>query len=180
MASKLPPGIIWATVITFLVGIYIIYSGSNAVNAGYVISTAEGKYASIFAIFGTLWEFFGWLYMFLGLLCFVIGAGLLSLKEWARRNGVYMFWVIAILSFYHGVVLGFNDMTDGILPFMMLGISGAMALKLRSRSIRDDIEFHGQGSSYVRKGGGVYYSDIIRAEKEEKREKKMMMKNRKS
>jgi len=179
MASNLPRGVKWAAVITFLIGVYLIYSGSDAVNAGYVISTAEGKYASIFAIFGTLWEFFGWLYMFLGLLCFVIGAGLLFVKEWARRNGVYMFWVIAIMSFYHGVVLGFYDMADGILPFIMLGISGAMALKLRSRSIRDDIEFHGQGSAHARKSGGVYYSDIMRAEKEETKEKKIMMKNRK-
>ena len=171
MASNLPRGVKWAAVITFIVGIYLIYSGANAVNTGYDISTAEGEYSSILATFGTLWEFFGWFYIFLGLLCFVTGAGLLLLKEWARRNGVYLFWVIAVMSFYHGVVLGIYDPVDGILPFMMLGISVAMAVKLRSQSIRNDIEFHDQGSAHARTKGTIYYSDIMRAEKEEKKNK---------
>ena len=175
MASKLPRGVKWAAVFTFLIGFYLIYSGSDAVNAGYAISITEGKFSSVFSIFGTLWEFFGWLYMFMGILCFVTGTGLLFAKEWARRNGVYMFWVIAIMSFYHGIVLGFYDLMDGILPFSMLGICVVMALKLRSQSIRNDIEFYGQGSIRVRTGEGVYYSDLMRAEKEEKKE----MKNRK-
>ena len=169
MASNLPRGVKWAAVITFLVGIYLVHSGYTAMNTGYVISIAEGKYSSIFAVFGTLWEFFGWVYMFLGLLCFVIGAGLLFVKEWARRNGVYIFWVIAILSFYHGIVLGFYDIADGIPSFIMLGTSAAMALRLRSRTIRNDIEFYGQGSNHAQTGEGTFYSNIMRAEKEEKK-----------
>ncbi len=147
MVSGVPRGAIWASIITFGIGAYLIYSGIGAATTGYSLALTGGDYSDIYTAFGGLWKFFGFLYLFLGILCIIIAAGLLLAKEWARRNGVILFWAAAVMTFFYGMVLGFlYSLTDGVIPFIVLGISAGMALRLRSTYLAREIEFRGQGT----------------------------------
>ena len=83
-----------------------------------------------------------------------------------------LFWSVAVMSFFYGAVLGYYELTMGLMPMAAAAISGAMALGLRSRGIRAAIEFHGQGGKAL--DGGTYYSDYRKADREERMERKAM------
>ena len=153
--------------VSLFIGIYLIYFGLSEGISGAELSETGGQFSDIYSTFGNLWEFFGLLYMGLGVICLIIAMGLMGMKEGARRNGVPLFWSIAIMSFFYGAILGYIDPVQGVLPMLIVGVCVGMAVFLRSHNVKETIEFQGQGRGVIGSTGS--YHDLRKAEKEENR-----------
>ncbi len=171
MSSGLPRGAALASIVSFVLGGYMIYSGLGMADTGLALASSGENYSDIFQAFGGMWKLLGWLYALFGVLCFPIAIGLIMVKEWARKSGFTLFLAITIMSFLIGVILVYYSPLDGILMLVVASIWAVMTLKLRSGAMKAAYEFRGQGKRYD-SGSGADYRDVYMATREEKMEKR--------
>jgi hypothetical protein len=150
MGSRVPGGVIAVAVIGMVLGCYLIYAGGITAAEGLDIASTGGEFDDINATLGGFWHIFGILYFLLGVLCFVICLGLLTMKEWGRRNGFLVHIIIAALSLIMGMIMGFFDIPAALPSFAVVAVSGVCGIHLWRPVTKDAFEFHGG-----RRGGGV-------------------------
>jgi hypothetical protein len=143
MGSRIPGGVVGVTAISLFLGGYLIYSGANTAMSGMELASTGGEFGVELATLGGFWRVFGILYLFLGVLCIIVSFGIISLKEWGRRNGVFIHSIIAALSIIMGMIVGFFDPIVSLPSFAVLAVSGVCAIYLRKSSVKSFYEFQG-------------------------------------
>ena len=169
--SSIPRSAILASIVSFVLGGYMIYTGLGIADAGLALASSGEDYSDIFQAFGGMWKLLGWLYALFGVFCFLIAIGLIMVKEWARKSGFTLFLTSTVMSFLIGVILVYYSPLDGIIMLVMASICGVMTLKLRSGPMKAAYEFRGQGKGYET-GSEADYRDVYMATREEKMEKR--------
>ncbi len=145
MGSRIPGGVFGVTAIGLFLGGYLIYSGANTAIAGMELASTGGEFEDVLATLGGFWRVFGLLYLFLGVLCIVVSFGIISMKEWGRRNGVFIHSTIAALSLIMGMIVGFFDPIASLPSFAVVAVSGVCAIYLRKSTVKASYEFQGHG-----------------------------------
>jgi len=170
MGSGIPRGAIWAGMISIVLGAFIVYSGIGITETGTELIGAGSIDPDIAHTFGGFWKIFGWLFTFFGLLLIIMGVGLLAVNEWIRRTSVFIYWAIAIMGFFGGIILGYFSFNESFPPLIIAVFAFAMALSLRSGSMKTAYEFYRQGGRVSTSTPG--YRDVYESAREEKMEKK--------
>jgi uncharacterized membrane protein YhaH (DUF805 family) len=107
-------------IFTFVIGIFAIYLGMEISTAEQVFSDEGGDYESIMEVMGSFWSILGMVLAFLGLLCFPLGAGVAALKDWGRKNGIVILFLISGLATIAGLITAYRNLMDAIIYFALL------------------------------------------------------------
>jgi len=148
-------------VIGFALGCYLIYSGGITAASGLEIASTGGEFDDILATLGGFWQVFGLVLILMGVLCFIVGAGLLTMKEWGRKNGFLVHIIIASLSLIMGMIVGFFDIPAALPSFAVVAVSGVCAIHLWRPVTKYAFEFQGGGPTPRREAVEVYSPNVI-------------------
>lgn len=88
-------------------------------NAGEDVSGTGGALGDELAALGGLWTIFGAILAFLGILCFPLGLGFATFKEWGRKNGVFIVFLISAFSVIAGLIVAYLEFMDSIIYFVL-------------------------------------------------------------
>ena len=112
-------GLTGLTIFMLIIGIFAIYLGMGIVNAGEEVSGTGGALRDEMAALGGLWTIFGGVLAFLGILCFPMGLGFATMKEWGRKNGLVAVFLIAAISVIAGLIVAYLDFMESIIYFIL-------------------------------------------------------------
>ncbi|KYK30930.1 MAG: hypothetical protein AYK23_04285 [Candidatus Proteinoplasmatales archaeon SG8-5] len=143
MGSKAPAGVVVIAIISIGLGGYLLYAGSITAMSGLEIASTGGDFEDILETLGGFWQILGIVFVLLGILCFLIAFGLLTMREWGRKNGYLVHIIIAALGLIMGMITAFFDIPAALPSFAVVAVSGACFVFLWSRGTKDTFEFHG-------------------------------------
>lgn len=120
-------------IFTFIIGIFAIYLGMEIAIAEQVFSDEGGDYESIMEVMGSFWSILGMVLAFLGLLCFPLGAGVAALKEWGRKNGIVILFLISGLATIAGLITAYRNLMDALIYFALVVLALICMQSLREK-----------------------------------------------
>ena len=126
-------GLAGLVVFTMLIGVFALYLGMEIVSIGDEVSDTGGAVGNEMAALGGLWTAMGMVLAFLGILCFPLGLGIGMLKEWGRKNGVYMAFFIAAICVVAGMLIAYFDIMESIIYFVLTVLALICGQMLRER-----------------------------------------------
>ena len=106
-------------VLIFTIGILAIYLGMGIMDAGNDVSNTGGAFGNEMAAIGGMWTSLGAVLTLLGILSFPAALGFLGLKEWGRKNGVVIVFLISALSIVAGFITIYFDFMSCIIYFIL-------------------------------------------------------------
>ena len=126
-------GLTGITIFMFIIGIFAIYLGLGIVNAGEDVTDIGGAFGNEMAALGGLWTTLGVVLTFLGILCFPLGLGFVTMKEWGRQNGVHASFLIAAISVIAGFLVAYLDFIGSIIYFVLTVLAIICGQMLREK-----------------------------------------------
>ncbi|MBA3045391.1 MAG: hypothetical protein KKH41_01090 [Candidatus Thermoplasmatota archaeon] len=107
------------TVFIFIIGIFAIYLGLGIVTTGQDFSDTGGAFGSEMSVLGGFWSLLGMVLTFLGILCFPMGLGVAAVREWGRKNGAVIIFLISALCLMAGLIVAYFDIMESIIYFVL-------------------------------------------------------------
>ncbi len=107
------------TIFIFIIGIFALYLGLGIVNSGQDVSGTGGALGDELGTLGGLWTVFGGTLAFFGILCFPMALGFATMKEWGRKNGTFIVFLISALSVIAGLLVAYLEFMDSIIYFVL-------------------------------------------------------------
>lgn len=126
-------GPVGLTVFTFIIGSFAIYLGLGIMNVGGNVSDIGGAFGTELAALGGLWTALGAVLVLLGILSFPMGLGIAALKEWGRKNGVYVVFFIAGVCVVAGFMVAYFDLMASIIYFVLTVLALICGQMLREK-----------------------------------------------
>ena len=108
-------GLTGLTIFIIIIGILALYLGMGIVNTGDDVSIVGDEMGTL----SGLWTIFGGVLAFLGILCFPMGIGFATMKEWGRKNGTVAVFLIAAISVIAGFIVAYLDFMESIIYFVL-------------------------------------------------------------
>ncbi len=153
-------GIAGPMVLCIIVGISSIYLGFQIISIGDEVSQSGGMFQDTLDVLGGLWSIMGMVLVLLGVLCFPLGLGFSMMKEWGRKNGVYISFFIAAICTIAGFLVAYASLYDSIIYFVITVMAIILGQLFRER--RGDFE---QGSARRKRESMPTYREVRHVEK---------------
>ncbi len=134
-------GLTGLTIFMLIIGIFAIYLGLGIVNTGEDVSGTGGALGTELAALGGLWTIFGGVLAFLGILCIPMGLGFATMKEWGRKNGIFIVFLISALSVIAGLLVAYLEFMDSIIYFVLTVLALVCGQLLREKKTLFELGF---------------------------------------
>ncbi len=126
-------GLTGLTIFTFIIGILAIYLGLGIMNSGGDVSNTGGAFSNELSTLGGLWTALGAALALLGILSFPMGLGFATMKEWGRKNGVFIVFFIAGVCVIAGFLVAYLDFMASIIYFVVTVLALICGQSLREK-----------------------------------------------
>ena len=130
-------GLTGITIFMFIIGIFAIYLGMGIMNAGDDVLILGDELGAL----GGLWTIFGGVLAFLGILCFPMGLGFATMKEWGRKNGLVVVFLIAAICVIAGLLVAYLELMDSIIYFILTVLALICGQLLREKKTLFELGF---------------------------------------
>lgn len=126
-------GLAGLTIFMFIIGILAAYLGLGIIGTGNRVSGTGGAFGNELSVLGGLWSALGAVLALLGILCFPMGLGFITMREWGRKNGVFVVFLISAVSLVAGFLVAYFDIMGSIVYFILTVLAIICGQFLRER-----------------------------------------------